>query len=119
MPCPGCLVCEKYADDGVELAEVSPLEHLVAQTPEAEADFEVAEESARDEPEVLVREARAVAIAAHETELDGCADDQGQEVLVRAHCTRNDLREHIHGCAGRRIGHQGQIDDLVDRATLE
>src|SRR5262249_36113383 len=101
---PRCLVCEEYAYHCIELAQPLPLDQLEAQSTEAEADFEVSEESAGDETEVLVRETGAIAIAIAEAEVDGCADDQGQEVLVRAHCTRDGLREHIHGCACRGVG---------------
>ena len=41
------------------------------------------------------------------------------KVLIRKQCRRQDLGQHIQSREGRRVAHQGQLNELLDRAAPE
>ena len=74
---------------------------------------------ASDHAKQCIGEARPIAVATLEAEIDRSADDQGLEVSIRKPCRRKDPVQHIERREGYRVAHQRQLDELLDGAAPE
>ena len=63
--------------------------------------------------------ARSVAVAALEAEIDRSAGDQGKQVRIRIECRWPDLGQNVQRRKRRRVAHQRQFDQRLDRAAPE
>ena len=79
----------------------------------------VAEVRAGDHGQPYIGDARSVAIAALEAEIDRSAGDQGKQVRIRIKCRRPDLGQNVQRRKRRRVAHQRQLDQSLDRAAAE
>ena len=71
-------------------------------------------------PSRTIGEARTVAVAVLQAEVGHPADDQAEQSWHRCSmCRRHELGQNIHSREPCRVGHQRQIDKLLDRAAPE
>src|SRR5262249_3755776 len=66
-----------------------------------------------------IGEARRVAVAALEAEIDRSADGQNVQIPIAKKSRRYDLGQNVDGRERVRVGHQRQIQDILDRASAE
>ena len=90
-------------------------DQVIAEPAEAKSGLVVAEAGARDHAKERIGGARCVAVAALEAEIDCTADDQGKQVPIRIECGRNKPGQHIERRKRRRVAHQRQLDELLNR----
>src|SRR5215470_14606469 len=66
---------------------------------------------------VYIGNTRTVAVAPLEADIDRPAGDQGNKVRIRKQCRWESLGQNVQRRQGRRIAHQGQLDELLDLAV--
>src|SRR4029453_937549 len=104
---------------GLEAPQSPLFDQVVAELAKAQSGLVVAEMRASDPAKHGIGEARAVAVATLEAEIDRSTDDQGHEVFIRMPCRRHEPGQHIKGRKGYRVAHQRQLDELLDGATAD
>jgi hypothetical protein len=104
---------------GLEAPQAPMFDQVVAKLAEAHSGLVVAEISASDPAKHGIGEARPVAVATLEAEIDRAADDQGLEGDIRPNGRRKDLGQHIERREGDRVAHQRQLDERLDGAAPE
>src|SRR5712671_6380840 len=93
------------------------LHQVQTELPEAEPGSVIAETVPDEHAQTDVGKARSVAVAVLQAEVRHPADDEPEQVLVGPQDCRQAGVEDIHGGAQLGVGHQRQIDELLDRAT--
>ena len=107
------------ADEALESPQAFARDQFMAQPTEAKTRVEVAKVPAGYDPQVFVGEARAVAVATLQPEVNGCADQQGQKIHVRDHRSRRNLCHYIEDCAWGGIGQQRQRCEFVNANAVK
>src|SRR6516165_311271 len=97
----------------------SPNMFRPAEATESKSGLVVAKVRSGDQAKGHIGGARTVAVALLEAEINRPTDGQGEKIRVRKQCRRKDLGQNIHGREGGRVAHQGQLNELLDRATSE
>ena len=69
--------------------------------------------------QAIHRRSTTVAVAVLEAEIDRPADDQARKILVGEQGGCHELGQNDRASRASRIAHQGQIDELLDRAAPE
>src|SRR5260370_19377098 len=98
---------EQHIGPGLEALQSAFFDQFIAEATESKSDLVVAEVWAGYHAKVYIGEARTVAVAMLEAEVNRSADSQGTKVRVRKHGRRYDLGQNIQSREGRRIAHQG------------
>ena len=105
---------------GLETRQPAPLDKVKAELAEAiDGAPIIAEGWAGNHGEPYIDAARSVAVAALEAEIDRSAGDQADQVCICIKCRQADLGQNVHCRDGRRVTHQGQLDQRLDRAAPE
>src|SRR5262245_44746256 len=86
---------------------------------EAKRSLVIAQIASSDQAEPDIRDARPLAVASLEAEVDRPADGERSEVLVREERRRPDPGQYVDYGKGRGVSHPGQIDELFDRPRAE
>src|SRR5215468_7848665 len=94
-------------------------DQVIAEPTKLRASLVVAKARSRDHGKVYIGNTRTVAIASLETEIDRPAGKKGMKVRVRKQCRWKSLDQNVQRRQGRRIAHQGQLDELLDLAASE
>src|SRR5215510_8476784 len=68
---------------------------------------------------VYIGNTRTVAVAPLKAEIDRPAGDQGNKVCIRKQCRWESLGQNVQRRQGRRIAHQGQLDQVLDLAASQ
>ena len=113
------MISEAHIGPGLEALQPAFFDQFIAEPAESKSGLVVAEVRSGDHAKPYIGEARTVAVAALEAEIDRPADDQGRKVRIRKQGRRQDLGQNIQGREGRRVAHQGQINELLNRAAPE
>src|SRR5262245_43114630 len=92
---------------------------FIAEPTESKSSLVVAEVRTSYHAKPYVGLGRTVAVAMLEAEVNSPADSQGNKVRIRKQCRRQDLCQYIESRDGRRVAHQGQLNELLDRAAPE
>src|SRR6185369_11096795 len=79
----------------------------------------VAESLGSGQPKPYIRVARRVAVAPLEAQVYGPAHGEIMEVWFRKECRWRDECYDVHRRERRRIGHQRQLDQILDCAAPE
>ena len=96
----GMISAEKIRlHEALKSPQAFALDQFTPQSTETKTRFEVAKVPAGYDPQEFVGEARAVAMATLQPEVNGCADQQGQEIHVHDHRSRRNLGHDIEDCA--------------------
>src|SRR6267378_6196403 len=104
---------------GLEARQPALFDQVIAEPAESESGLVVAEARSGEQAKHDISEARAVTVAALEAEIDRPTNDQGKQVRIRMPGRRPELGQDIKGRERCGIAHQGQIDELLDRAGSE
>src|ERR1700724_1890285 len=64
-----------------------------------------------------IGDARTVAVAALEAKINRPTDGQREKVRIRKMCRRHDPGQHIQSREACRVTHQGQLNELLNRAA--
>ena len=83
------------ADEALKSPQACTLDQFTPQATEADTGVEIAEVPAGDEPQVCVGEARTVAMAPLQAEVDRCANQQGPKIQVDHGGGRDDFRDYV------------------------
>ncbi len=120
MSRPGEDVSSKLViDPGLETPQSALLDQLITELAEAKTGPIIAKTRAGDRAKHYVREGRAVAVTALEAEIDCSTDDQASQVGLCVHSCSKHLGQNIQSREGGRVGHHGQINELLDRPAPE
>ena len=103
-------ISEVHVGPGLEALQPALFDQVIAELAEAKSGLVVAEARSGEHAEPYIGEARTVAVAALEAEIDRPADDQGKQVRIRKQCRRHELGQNIQSREGCRVAHQGQLD---------
>src|ERR1700730_13348727 len=112
-------IAKVHIDPGPETRQFASFDQVIAEPTEAVCRLVVAKAGARDYAEVGIGDARSVAVAALEAEIDRSAGDQGNQVRIRIECRWPDLGQNVQRREGCRVAHQRQLDQILDRAAPE
>ena len=110
---------EDHIGPGLEALQAAFFDQFIAEPTESKSGLVVAEVRSSYLTKPYIGDARTVAVATFEAEIDRPADDQGKKVRVRKQCRRQDLGQNVQSCEGCRVAHQGQVNELLDRAASE
>ncbi len=94
-------------------------DQVIAEPAESKSGLVVAEVRSGEQAKRYIGEARGVAVAALDAEIDGPTDDQGEQVRICIPGRRREFGQHIQSGEGCRIAHQRQLDEGLDRAGSE
>jgi hypothetical protein len=112
-------IAKIHIDSGLEPRQSASFDQVIAELTEAVCRLIVAKAGARDDAKVGIGDARSVAVAAVEAEIDRSAGDQGKQVRIRIECRRPDLGQNLQRRQRCRVAHQRQLDQSLDRAAPE
>ena len=112
-------VPEHDIDAGLEALQSASFDQLVPQATEFERGLVLAEACTGNDRQPLVGQARSIAVAALEGQIDRVGDDEHFAVLVSTRPRRFHLVQDVHGRQRSRIAHQRQFDKVIDRAAAE
>ena len=108
-----------YVGPGLKALQSACFDQIVAELAEAKCGLVVAETRAGNHGKHDIGEARTIAVAVLEAEIDRSAGDQGNQVRIREQGRRHEPGQNIESREGCRVAHQGQIDEFLDRAAAE
>ena len=114
-------IAEDHDRAGLEALQSPPFDQVVSEPAEPKAGLVVAKTRSDDiAAQRGVGKTRRVGVAVFQAEIDHAADGQGIQVAnAPIHCRWHQLGQHIQGRQCDRVGHQRQIDELLDRAASE
>src|SRR5262249_48523229 len=93
------------------------LNQFIAEPTESKSVLVVAETRSGYNGKPYVGKARSVAVTVLETKIHHVADDQGRQVLVVVVCWGYDLGQDVQSVEDVRVGHHGQVHELLDLPT--
>src|ERR1700688_880588 len=108
-------ISERHICTGLEALQSAFFDQFIAELTELKAGLIVAEARSGDDAKPYVGEARPVAVAVLEAEINHPANDERNQVLIGKQCRRHHLGQNIESGEGVRIAHQGHINKLLDR----
>src|SRR5206468_10666346 len=107
---------EHHAHTALEATQATLVHQIQAELPETEPRPVIAETGAEEHAQGDVGDARCVAVAMFQAEVRHPADDEAEQILVGKQGWRQYGGEHVQRGAPLGVRHQGQIDELLDRA---
>ena len=110
---------ERDVGSGLEALQPASFYEFIAEPAETKSGLIVAVPQSGDHAKHNIGDARAIAVALLETEIDRPADGQGEEVRIRMQCRRQDLGENVQSRERTGVGHQRQVNEFLDRAASE
>jgi hypothetical protein len=110
---------EPQIGPGLEALQAAFFDQFITEPAEAKSGLVVAEVWAGYHAKVYIGDARTVAVAMLEAEINRPTDRQGEKIRIRKRCRRQNLGQNVHGREGRRVTHQGQLNELLDFAAFE
>src|SRR5882757_3579115 len=90
------------------------LHQIVAKPAELESSPVIAKVRSENHAKPDISEARSIAVAVLEAEIDHPANHEREQVLVGKQCRGHDLGQNIESRAALRIVHQRQVDEFLD-----
>ena len=108
---------EPQIGPGLEALQAAFFDQFIAEPPESKSSLVVAEVRSGYHARTYIGDARTVAVAMLEAEIDRPTDGQGKKIRIRKQCRRTDLGQNIQSREGCRVAHQGQLNELLDRAA--
>ena len=112
-------ISETHIGACLEPIQTGFFDQFIAEPTESKSSLVVAEVRTSYHAKPYVGGARTVAVAMLEAEVNCPADGQRSKVRIRKQCRRQDLGQYIQSRDGRRVAHQGQLNELLDRAAPE
>src|SRR5271165_3845284 len=113
------VVSEASVGPGLETLQAAFIDQFVAETTESKSGLVVAEVRSSYDTKPYVGEARTVTVPPLQAEIDRPTDGQGKKVRIRKQCRRHDLGQNIQSRERCRVAHQGQLNELLNRAAPE
>ncbi len=110
---------EEHIYPGLQARQPTSFDQFIADLAEAKTGMVVVESLAGDQTKPHIRVAGAVAVAPLKAEIHRIAYGERIEIGFRKERRRPDLGQHVHRSQGCRIGHQGQLDQILDGAAPE
>src|SRR4029077_12747776 len=108
-------ISERHIGTGLEALQSAFFDQFIAEPTESKSGLVVAEARAGYDTKPYISEARSVAVAMLEAEVDHPANDKRSQVLIGKQCRRHHLGQNVESGEGVRIVHQGQVNELFDR----
>src|SRR4029077_16820188 len=108
---------ETYISARLEALQPAVFNEFKADLSESKCRLVVAEALYGDLAQRDIRDARCVAVAAFEAEIDRSANGHGIQVPIRKEGGSLDPGQNIDGRERLRVCHQRQISDFLDRAA--
>src|SRR5216683_2041842 len=108
-------ISERHICTGLEALQSAFFDQFIAELTELKSGLIVAEARSGDDAEPYIGEARPVAVAILEAQIDHPANDERNQVLIGKQCRRHHLGQNIESGERVRIVHQGQVNKLLDR----
>ena len=112
-------IAERHVGSGLVALQSALFGKLIPEPAELEPTRVVVEVRSGDHAEEHIREARCVAVAVLETEIDHPADHQRKQIAVGEQGRWNDVVQDIQRCQHCRVAHQRQVDQVLDAACAE
>src|SRR3984893_6903590 len=103
-------ISKVHIGPGLEALPSASFDQVIAEPAEAVSGLVVAESRSGERAKQYVGEARTVAVAALEAEIDRSAGNQGKQIPIRIECRRHEFGQNIQSGERGRIAHQGQVD---------
>ena len=112
-------IAERHVGSGLVALQSALFGKLIPEPAELEPTRVVVEVRSGDHAEEHIREARCVAVAVLETEIDHPADHQRKEIAIGEQGRRHDVVQDIQRSKHCRVAHQRQVDQVLDPACAE
>src|SRR6266403_825380 len=112
-------ISKVHVGPGLEALQSASFYQVIAEPAEAVSGLIVAESRSGERAKQYIGEARTVAIAALEAEIDRSAGNQGKQTPIRVECGRHEFGQNIQSGERGRVAHQRQVDESLDRAAAE
>src|SRR5262249_39273606 len=113
------VIANDHIGSSLKALQSTLLDQLITESTESRASLVVAEARSGYHGKVYIGDTRTVAVALLEAEIDCPAGDQGMKVRIREQCRWESLGQNVQRRQGRRIAHQGQLDELLDLAASQ
>src|SRR4029077_18717214 len=108
---------KQIVDSGLEATQTALLQQVQAELSETEPGPVIPKARPEEISEPDVGEARSVGVAVLQAEVRDSADDEEEQILVGQVGWRQGRGQDVHGRAPLGVRHQGQMDEILDRAT--
>src|SRR3984893_4908905 len=108
---------ERHICTGLEALQSAFFDQLVTELTESKTGLIVAEARSGDNAKEYIGEARPVAVAMLDAEINHSANYERKQVLIGKQCRRHNLGQNIESSEGVRIVHQGQVNKFLDRSA--
>src|SRR3984893_2495599 len=106
-------ISKVHIGPGLETRQSASFDQVIAELTETiYYGLIVAEARAGDHGQPYIGDARSVAVAALEAEIDRSAGDQGKQVRIRIECRWPDLGQNVQRREGCRVAYQRQLDQI-------
>src|SRR3984893_13315486 len=112
-------ISKAHIGPGLEAPQAAFFDQFIAKPTESKSGLVVVEMWAGYHAKPYIGEARTVAVAILDAEVNRPADSQGKKVRIRKQCRWQDLGQHIQGRERRRVAHQRQLNELLNRTAPE
>src|SRR5258707_6402618 len=113
------LTSETRIDPVLEPLQTAFFDQFITELAEAKSGLVVAKVRSGYHAKPYISDARAIAVATLEAEIHRPTDGQGGKVRVRKLCRWQDLGQNIQSRERCRVTHQGQLNELLNRAASE
>src|SRR5215469_8676300 len=107
-------ISKRHIRPGLKTLQSTVFDQIITELTETESGLIVAETRSSYDGEPDITEARRVAITMFEAEINHSTNDKRIQVLVGKMCRRDDFSEDLHGIKDVGVGHQGQVNELLD-----
>src|SRR3984893_14570077 len=108
---------ERHICTGLKALQSAFFDQFITELTESKTGLIVAEARSGDDAKEYIGEARPVAVAMLEAEINHPANYERKQVLIGKQCRRHNLGQNIEIGEGVRIVHQGQVNKLLDRSA--
>src|SRR5258707_3601799 len=112
-------ISKAHIGPGLEAPQAAFFDQFIAKPTESKSGLVVVEMWAGYRAKAYIGEARTVAVAMLEAEVNRPADSQGKKVRIRILCRRREFGQNIQSGEGCRVAHQRQLDECLDRAVTD
>src|SRR5215469_6217341 len=102
---------------GLEPLQSTLFDQFIAEATESKSGLVVAEVRTGYHAKQYIGNARTVAVAPLEAEINRPTDGQGNKVRIRIQSRWQDLGQHIQSREGGWVAHQGQFNELLNRTV--
>src|ERR1700721_1828647 len=111
---------EQHIGPGLETLQPASFDQLAPDLTEARSGLIIAESVTRDKAKPHINVARTVAVTTCEAEIRCPAYGEGMKICFhKRECSWRNLRQNVNRRKGCWIGHQGQLEHVLDRAPPE